>query len=306
MHHYRSLVLGVGLACASLTSFGQTVIGMSNSNATDKYRSMLQEAANAYTSSKPNIKLEAMNAQDDWGKQQGHIKDLIDRKVAAIIVLPVKNKTEPLTEAARKAGVPIVYVNQRPAEAMGNGAAYVGSDETMAGRLQAEQLVKKSGGKGEVFILKGEAEHDATINRTKGFKAVIAARPDLKVIGEEVGNWKRSEGKRLTADVLKKHPSVTAIVANNDEMAVGAIDALAEAGVPKGKVLVFGVDATAEALASVKDGSMAATVLQNARGQGRGAIDLALKMAAKENAPKELMIPFELVTLENIQRYAGK
>lgn len=304
MNHYRSLVLGVSLACASLTSFGQTVIGMSNSNANDKYRNMLQEAANAYINSKPNIKLEALNAQDDWGKQQEQIKGLIDRKVAAIVVLPVKNKTDSLTTAARNAGIPIVYVNQRPAEAMGDGAAYVGSDETMAGRLQAEQLVKKSGGKGEVFILKGEAEHDATINRTKGFKAVIAARPDLKVVGEEVGNWKRSEGKRLTVEAMKKHPNLTAIVANNDEMAVGALDALTEAGVPKGKVLIFGVDATVEALDAVKDGGMAATVLQNARGQGRGAIDLAMKMSEKKSAPKELMIPFELVTQENIQRYS--
>lgn len=305
MQRLRTFTLVIGLSCASLTAVAQT-IGFSNSDSSDKYRGLLQQAAVSYATGNGSVKLEVRDARGDGSKQVAHVKSLIDAKASAIIVVPATTATGPMTELARQAGIPIVYVNQRPAEAMGSGAAYVGSDEMMAGRLQGEQLVRRTGGKGEIAILKGPAAHDATVGRTKGLKGVISARAEIKVVAEETANWSRSEGKAVTAGILKKFPGLAAIVANNDEMALGAVDALREAGVPSGKVLVMGVDATPDAIAAVKDGSLGATVLQNARGQGRGAVDVALKMIAKGNVPKELMIPFELVTKENLAQFESR
>ena len=302
-HH---LLASLALAAFPLLSAAETSIGLSNSNGSDKFRSLLQESITSYAKSKPGVVMSIEDAKDDSAKQVNQVKALADKKVGALIVMPVNTTAAPLSEAAHKAGVPIVYLNVLPAEALGEGVAYVGSDETMAGRMQGDLLAKKLGGKGTVFILKGPGDHSGAINRTKGLKAVIGGHPDMKVAGEEVGSWKRSEAQRIVADLIKKGDIPSAIAANNDEMALGAVDALAAAGGAASKVLVIGVDATPDAMKAVKEGKLTATVLQNAKGQGRAALDLAMKMAAKETVPKELMVPFELVIPENVDKYMAK
>ena len=296
----------LALAAAPLMSFADTNIGVANSHAIDKFRAMLQESVTTYAKTKPGVVLSFEDAKEDPAKQLAQVKSLVDKKPGAIIVMPVNTTTAAMTDVSRKAGIPVVYLNNRPVEPLGDGTAYVGSDETMAGRMQGDVLAKKLDGKGTVFILKGPPDHNGAINRTKGLKAVLSGHPDMKVFGEEVGNWKRSEGQRIVADLLKKGEMPSAIAANNDEMALGAVDALTAAGGAATKILVVGVDATPDAMKAVKEGKMTATVLQNAKGQGRAALDLALKMAAKEPVPKELMIPFELVVPENVDKYMAK
>ncbi|MEK8029979.1 substrate-binding domain-containing protein [Ideonella sp. DXS29W] len=298
------------LACAALAAFpllsaADTTVGLANSNASDKFRSILQESIATYAKTKPGVTVTAEDAKDDPAKQLAQVKAMADKKVGVLIVMPVNVVAAPVIEATRQAGVPVVYLNVRPSEPLGEGSVYVGSDETMAGRIQGDLMAKKLGGKGTIFILKGPSDHNGAIGRTKGLKAVIAGHPDMKVSGEAIGNWSRAEAQRIVADLVKKGDLPSAIVANNDEMALGAIDALS-AGGAAGKVLVMGVDATPDAMKAVKEGKLTATVLQNAKGQGRAALDLALKMAAKESVPKELMVPFELVVSENIDKYMAK
>ena len=306
MNRSFQLIASIALVATPLLSLADTTVGFSNSNASDKFRTLLQESVATHGKTKTGVTLEAQDAKDDAGKQLAQVKAMADKKLGALIILPVNTTTAPMTDAARKAGVPVVYVNNRPSEALGDGTTFVGSDELMAGRMQGDFIAKKLGGKGTVVILKGPSEHSATVSRTKGLKAVLSGHPGMTVATEITANWKRSEAQAAIAALLKKGEAPSVIAANNDEMALGAVDAIAAAGGAASKVLVLGVDATPDALRAVKDGKMAATVLQNAKGQGRAALDLALKMAAKESVPKELMVPFELVTAENLAKYAAK
>ena len=306
MNRSFQLIASIALAATPLLSLADTSVGFSNSNASDKFRTLLQESVATHAKTKTGVTLEFQDAKDDTGKQLAQVKALADKKLGAIIILPVNTTTAPLSDAARKAGVPIVYVNNRPSEPLGDGTMFVGSDELMAGRMQGDFIAKKLGGNGTVVILKGPSEHSATLARTKGLKAVLSGHPGMKVTSEITANWKRSEAQAAIADLLKKGEAPSVIAANNDEMALGAVDAITAAGGAASKVLVLGVDATPDALRAVKDGKMAATVLQNAKGQGRAALDLALKMANKEAVPKELMVPFELVTAENLDKYTAK
>ena len=156
---------------------------------------------------------------------------------------------------------------------------------------------------GNVAIMVGElATHGARF-RTKATEDVIAKYPRMKIIEKQVDNWQREHGLDLMNNWLTAGRSINAVASNNDEMAIGAIMAMQQAGIPPGKILVGGVDATPDALAEVAKGTMAVTVFQNARGQGVGAVDAAVKLAKGEHVDNYVWVPFELVTRSNYQSF---
>lgn len=306
----KFLRLVLTLACAALPCWvhAQTVIGVSVPKFDDRFLTIVREAIVAHAGTMDGVKLDVQEAKENAKTQAAQVDAFVAKKVGALIVIPVDTATtKGMSEAARAARIPIVYVNRKPAEPMGNGAVYVGSNSLLAGKMQMEYLAKKTEGKGQVAILVGMPAHEAAQERTRGVKQVCAGHPGIKVVAEEVGNWQRKEGAQIVSGWLKKGVAFDVIAANNDEMALGALDALAAAGLAPGKVLVAGIDATPDALAAVSAGKMVATVLQNAKGQGRGALDVAVKLAKGDTSlPKEVMIPYELVTLDNLAKYQSK
>jgi inositol transport system substrate-binding protein len=189
---------------------------------------------------------------------------------------------------------------------MGNGVAFVGSDNLVAGQIQGEALAKRLNGKGNVVIMVGELSTDAAQDRTRGVKEVFKKYPGIKVVEEQTGDWKRSQGIDLMSKWIAAGQKIDAVAANNDEMAIGALIALRQAKVSTKKVLVAGVDATPDALIELGKGELAFTVFQNAKAQGEGALDTALKMAKGDKSGQaNVMIPFELVTQDNIKQYSS-
>ena len=128
----------------------------------------------------------------------------------------------------------------------------------------------------------------------------------MTIVEEQTANWDRTQGADLMANWLSAGVEFDAVVANTDEMAIGAIQALKAAGKDMSEVIVGGVDATQDALAAMKAGDLDVTVFQNAAGQGQGAVDAALKLARGEPVEQKVYIPFELVTPENIDNYMSK
>ena len=248
------------------------------------------------------------DAENDIGRQLNQIQNFIAQHVDAIIVNPVDTDATPrMTRLVAGARIPLVYVNRMPADKqLPPRVSFVGSDESQSGTLQMAEVCRRLGGKGDIVILMGELTNQSARQRTEDIEQVIA-RPSCRgihVLDEQAANWKRTQAADLMTNWLSAGLRPVAVVANDDEMAIGAIQALKQARL-LGATLVAGIDATPDALAAVKAGELAVTVFQNAPAQGRGAIETAMKLAHGEPVPALVWVPFELVTRDNLSDYLG-
>ena len=264
----------------------------------DQFLQTVADGMEAKAAEIGNVTLNIVAAEEQTDTQLGQVENFISQGVDAIIVIPVDtDATGPMTEAAQKAGIPLVYVNRRPAD-LPSGIPYVGSDSLYAGTVEMQALADLAGNKGNVVILIGDPANEAAVLRTKGCKDVAAER-GMPVIKEQAGNWYRDQGLEIMENWLQSGDQIDVVCANNDEMALGAIEALKNAN-KLDEVLVGGVDATADALAAMEAGELEVTVFQDAAGQGGGGVDAAVKLARGESVPDLIDIPYELVTPENM------
>jgi inositol transport system substrate-binding protein len=285
-------------------------IGVSMSQFDDNFLTVLRDAMTKHAATLPGVSLQMEDAQNDIGKQLNQIQNFVAEKVDAIIVNPVDTDATPkMTALAEKAGIPLVYVNRLPADKqLPPKVAFVGSDEHQSGTLEMEATCKLMGGKGNILVLMGELSNQAARQRTQDVKDVIA-KPNcngIKILDAQAGNWSRTKASDLVTNWLSAGLNPDAIVSNNDEMAIGAIQSLKQSG-KMTKVIVAGVDATADGLATMKAGDLKVTVFQNAAGQGTGAVDTAVKLAKGQKlANPYVYVPFQLVTPANLNTFLGK
>jgi len=271
----------------------------------------LRNGMSDYAKTQPGVTLQIEDAKDDVSKQLSQIQNFIANKMDAIIVNPVDTSaTAAMTKLAAEAGVPLVYVNREPVDVdnLGPKAAFVASNEKDSGTLETKEICRLLGGKGNILVMEGELSNQAAVQRTKDIHEVIST-PDcsgIKIIAEQTAAWDRTKAQNLMTNWLSKGMKYDAIVSNNDEMAVGAIQALKAASVDTKAAIVGGVDATQDALASMKAGDLKVTVFQDAAGQGKGAVDAALKLAAGGTVEKKVYIPFQLVTPSNMADFMKK
>jgi len=256
-----------------------------------------------------NAGIQFEDAQNDIGRQLNQIENFIAQKVDAIIVNPVDTDATPrITRLAVRAGIPLVYVNRLPADKqLPPGVAFVGSDETQSGTLQMREVCRLLQGRGDIVIMMGELTNQSARQRTQDVFDVIAKPPchGIQVVAKQTANWKRTEAADLMTNWLSAGLRPQAVVANDDEMAIGAIQSLKQAKLLSSTV-VAGIDATADGLAALKAGELKATVFQNGAAQGAGAVDTALKLARGEKVPSFVWVPFELVTAANLSSYLGR
>ncbi|MBR8225519.1 sugar ABC transporter substrate-binding protein [Burkholderia ambifaria] len=246
---------------------------------------------------------------NDVGKQLSQVQNMIAQKVDAIIVNAVDTDATPkITKMVSAAKIPLVYVNRKPVDfdKLPPGVAVVASDEKQSGTLQARQVCKLLGGKGDILVLMGELSNESARARTKDIEDVIATKDcsGMKIVDKREGKWSRTQGQDITMNWLSSGTKFDAIVSNNDEMAIGAINALKAARKLTPKTVVAGIDATPDGLAAMKSGELKVSVYQNAAGQGAQAVATALKLAKKQPVERYVNVPFELVTPENMNQYA--
>jgi inositol transport system substrate-binding protein len=254
-----------------------------------------------------NAAIQFEDAQNDIGRQLNQVQNFIAQKVDAIIVTPVDTDATPrITRMAVRAGIPLVYVNRMPAGQLPPRVSFVGSDETQSGTLQMTEVCRLLHGKGEIVILVGELTNQSARQRTQDIYDVIARPPcnGIRVLEKQAANWKRTQAADLMTNWLSAGLRPQAVVANDDEMAIGAIQSLKQARL-LATTIVAGIDATPDGLAALKAGELKATVFQNPA-QGAGAVDAALKLARGEKVPSVVWVPFELVTPANLTNYLGR
>lgn len=298
-----SLMLSSGFAAAA-----DLKIGVSMSQFDDTYLANVREHMDKQAKSYPKgdgVQLQFEDARADVVKQLSQVENFISQKVDAMIVNPVDTaSTARITKAATDAGIPLVYVNRRPDQAnLPKGVAAVTSDDEEAGKLQMQYIADKLGGKGKIVILLGDLANNSTTNRTKGVKEVLAKYPNIKIEQEQSGVWLRDRGMTLVNDWLTQGREFNAVLANNDEMAIGAAMALKSAGSKPGSVLIAGVDGTPDGLNAISKGELAVSVFQDAKGQGVGSLEAARQLAKHEAIEQNIVIPFKLITPDNVKDF---
>ncbi|APG95300.1 substrate-binding domain-containing protein [Sinorhizobium americanum] len=265
---------------------------------------------------KTNQPLQIEFADADVNKQLSQIQNFIAAKVDAIIVNVVESTATPtITKMAADAGIPLVYVNNTPSDLdqLGPKAAFIGSKEIDAGTLQAKEVcrVLKEEGKTEdagILIIQGVLAQHAAEQRSKAVHDVVAT-PEcnfMKIIDEQTAQWDPVKAQDLMTNWITAGYKPVAVLSNNDDMALGAVNSLKAAGWEMKDVIVAGIDATKEAMHYVKTGDLDATVFQDAVGQGAGSVDTAIKLAKGEKVQSPVWIPFELVNAANVDTYLNK
>ncbi|MBW8444530.1 MAG: sugar ABC transporter substrate-binding protein [Arenimonas sp.] len=307
----KKLILGAAMSVLLSTAAHAETVGVSMALFDDNFLTVLRNGMQDYAKTLDGVTLQVEDAQNDVAKQQSQIQNFIAAGVDAIVVNPVDtDATVAMSKIAADAGIPLVYVNREPINVneLPDKQSFVASEEIVAGTLEAKEVCRLLGGKGKAVVMMGELSNQGARMRTKAVHDVVATDDckGIEIVEEQTANWQRTQGADLVTNWLSSGLEFNAVIANNDEMAIGAVQALKAAGKDMKDYVVAGVDATQDALAAMEAGDIDVTVFQNAAGQGKGALDAALKIAKGESVEKKVYIPFELVTPENLRDYQSK
>jgi inositol transport system substrate-binding protein len=305
----KTLIIA-GFAGLMATTAMAENIGVSMALFDDNFLTVLRNGMVDQAAGMDGVTLQVEDAQNDVAKQLDQINNFIASGVDAIIVNPVDTSaTQAMSDAAAAAGVPLVYVNRQPinVDTLPDNQAFVASNEVDSGTLETMEVCRllAAAGKTEanVYIMMGELSNQAAVQRTADIHDVMASGNcgvTLNVIDEQTANWSRDQAQNMMTNWLSTGTAFDAVIANNDEMAIGAIQALKAGGVAMDAVIVGGVDATQDALAAMAAGELDATVFQDAAGQGAGALAAALSLAKGEAVEQKVYVPFQLVTPANV------
>jgi inositol transport system substrate-binding protein len=282
-------------------------IGVAMALFDDVWLTLVRDAMTKWAKSHPDVELTIVDAANDTAKQTGQVENFLAQGMNAVVILPVDTAaTGPMTKSVVKAGKPLVYVNRKPSN-LPKGVVYCGSNSIEAGIMNMEELGKAMGGKGNVVILMGELSNEAAIGRTDGIKKVVKEKfPDIKIVREQSGNWKREQGKTIMENWLASGQEINGVASNNDEMALGALQAIKAAG-KLGKIPVGGTDGSHDALESMDKNELNNTVFQDPVGQGEEAINAAYLLVKKESNPKvvdgNIWIPYQKISKENYKSF---
>ncbi|HMM22561.1 MAG TPA: ribose ABC transporter substrate-binding protein RbsB [Selenomonadales bacterium] len=269
----------------------KAVVGLAISTLNNPFFVDLRDGAKAAADAS-GMDLVVMDAQNDAGKQMANIEDLIQKKVSVIVVNPVDSKAiVPAIEAANKANIPVITVD-RSAEG-GKVVCAIASDNVAGGKMAGQYIVEKLGGKGKLVELEGLPGSSAANDRGKGFNEAVKSASGLSVVAKQPADFDRGKGMKVMENILQANPEINAVFAHNDEMALGALEAIKAAN--RTGMIVVGFDATADAQKAVKDGSLAATVAQQPKEMGKISIETAKKILAKESVPATIPVALELV-----------
>jgi ribose transport system substrate-binding protein len=236
---------------------------------------------------------------DSIPEQLSQVEDVIVKKPDAVVFIPVDYKAlVPAVEKINNAKIPVVNVTDRIAS--GNLVAYVGADDYNIGLETARHLLKSMGGKGNVVILEGVKGSLTNIDRVRGFTDALKETPDVKLLAQQPANYQRLQALQVMENLMQSHPQIDGVLAANDPMAVGAIEALDGAN---RKALVVGINGSKEAVDLIKSGRLLASGDFNGFIQGCLGTEIAVRHLRKEATPKEIILKPVVIQKSNYQPY---
>lgn len=267
---------------------GATTIGFSISTLNNPFFVSVKDGVEAQAQ-KLGVSVKIVDAQNDPAKQANDVADLIQQGVTVLLVNPVDSAAiSTSVEAANKANIPVIALDRSADK--GTLASLVASDNVKGGEMAAEYIIKKLGEGVKVAELEGIPGASATRERGEGFHKV--ADQKLTVVAKQSADFDRTKGLTVAENMLQANPDIQAIFAQNDEMALGAIEAAKSAGK---KIFIVGFDGTDDGIKAVEAGTMAATIAQQPELMGQQGIEAAVKLAKGEKIEAKIAVPLKLV-----------
>jgi len=229
------------------------------------------------------------DAQNDSSTQSNQVEDLITQGVDLIIINPVDSTAiASSVEKANEANIPVICVDRGTDS--GEIVSFIASNNVEGGKLAGEYILEKVGKDAEVVQLEGIPGASSTRERGEGFKEATDGK--INLVASQTANFDRAEGLTVMENLLQAHPDVKAVFCQNDEMALGASEAIKTSGKD---IVVVGFDGNEDAISAVEDGSLSATVAQKPKEMGKLAIETAIKYLKGETVDEQVDSPLELV-----------
>jgi len=249
---------------------------------------------------KYGVEVIAIDAENVAAKQMSIVEDFISKGVDGVLMSPIgTDALVPAVESLNRAGIPIATVDRKVAG--GDVLVHVGADNVEGGRVAARYLIKALGGKGKVIELEGTPGASPAIDRKAGFDEVIATS-NIEILVSQTAKFERAEGQRVMENLLQVHKDFQGVFAANDEMILGAIEAMEAAGVDTSKIITVGYDAIPDALTYIKGGRLNATVEQFPGKQARESLKYLVEYIKEGKMPpsKEVYITPVAITIDNL------
>jgi ribose transport system substrate-binding protein len=273
-------------------------IGLSVSTLNNPFFVTLRDGAQS-AADEAGAELIVSDAQNDTAQQQDDIQNFVTQQVNVILVNPVdSDAVVPAIEAANQANIPVIALDRGASG--GEVATTIASDNVQGGSLAAEELIQLAGS-GSVAQLEGIPGAEPARDRGQGFQDAIDAQSALELVASQTANFDRAEGLNVTENILQANPDIVGIFAQNDEMALGAVQALgSDAG---SEVKIVGFDAIEDALSAIEEGTMNATIAQRPEEIGTLGVENAIRVIGGESVEENIPVEVELVTQENISEF---
>lgn len=286
------MILSLFAGCSTnenVTNEEAKTIGLAISTLNNPFFVDLEAGAKA-KAQKLGVTLVTLDSQDDSATEMSNVEDLINQGVDIIMINPTdSDAVKSAVEAANKANIPVITLD-RGANG-GEVVSHIASDNVAGGKLAGEYIIELLGGKGKVVELEGIPGASAARDRGQGFNEAISGT-DIEVVAKQTANFDRAEGLTVMENILQAQPEIDAVFAHNDEMALGAIEAIKAS---KRDILVVGFDATDDAKAAVESGEMAATVEQLPKEIGSMGVEAAVKILNGEQVESMMPVDLQLV-----------
>ena len=285
-------VLMMGSMAASIASAAAPKIGLAVSTLNNPFFVDLRDGA-LEEAKKAGLSITVADAQNDPNRQLSQVENFIEQGVSIILINPCDSTAiVPAIKAANRAKIPVITVD-RGADG-GEVVCHIASDNVQGGQMAGEFLAKLIGNKGKVVELEGIPGTSAARDRGKGFNEVMKKYPNIKIVARQEAGFDRAKGMTVMENILQAQPEIDGIFCHNDEMALGALRAIEAAG-RLSAIKIVGFDATDDAVKSVKDGKMAATVAQKPRVMGSMAVETAKQVLDGIKVGAFIPVPLELV-----------
>lgn len=272
-------------------------LGVSISTTNNPYFVAMKDGLDKFAGEK-KVSLKVADAQDDAARQADDIQNFISQNVDAILINPVDSKAVVSSiKAANSANIPVILID-RGSEG-GDVLTTVASDNVEAGKMAAEFVVKELGEKAKAFELSGVPGASATVDRGKGFNKI--AKTKLDILSSQSANFDRAKALNTAQNMIQGHKDVQVIFAQNDEMALGAAQAVKSAGLKD--ILIVGIDGQPDAHDAIKNGDITATIAQQPAKMGEIAIQAVIDHYQGKKVKKTTVSPIYLVTKETVDQY---
>lgn len=232
-----------------------------------------------------------LDSQNDPAKELANVEDVVNKKVSVLLINPTdSDAVRSAVRAANRAKVPVVTLDR--AANGGEVASHIASDNVAGGEMAGTLIVELLGGSGNVVELQGVPGTSAARDRGQGFHNIVDAQAGIKVVASQPADFDRTKGLNVMENILQAQRDVQAVFAHNDEMALGALKAIQASG---RDIKVVGFDGTDDGVAAVNNGTMVATVAQQAAMIGEMGVETAAKVVKGEAVPDYTPVPLKVI-----------